>query len=489
MAEDTSKTSTSAFQRVEDQIAQIGQKQEPSQDGETVEEDIQVVDEIESLCMSCEENGTTRLLLTKIPFFREIILMSFECPHCHTKNTEIQSAGEIQKRGSKVTFRIENVDDLQRQIVKSDNAVFSIVDLDLEMPPGKGRLTNIEGLVSGILQDLELSQDQRREIDLTTYEKLEVVIQGLKDMLAGSRFPFSASLDDPTGNSTLEPSPSDSANKLVRTSYARTAEQNEALGLANGEAESGATVEGGMEDVDILEGEVYRLPCFCPGCTKEAAMNVQMVHIPYFKQVIITAVVCDHCGYKTNDVKTGGDIPDKGQRITLRVEGPQDLRRDILKSESCRLIVPECQLEVEPGTMGGRFTTVEGLIQQVRDDLHGSIYDMDDKIDKGGDSMPDEKKRSWGDFFAGIDRAIAAEVKFTVILEDPLSNSYVQSMTAPEPDPQIDVLNYVRTAMEEEELGLLDMKTRMGANGEYENEYQGQDKQVDKKDGEEKMSP
>ena len=41
-----------------------------------------LVEEIESMCINCEQNGTTRLLLTKIPFFREVILMSFSCPHC-----------------------------------------------------------------------------------------------------------------------------------------------------------------------------------------------------------------------------------------------------------------------------------------------------------------------------------------------------------------------------------------------------------------------
>ena len=58
------------------------------------EESQKLVEEIESMCINCEENvipstsqntdsqGTTRLLLTKIPFFREVILMSFSCPHC-----------------------------------------------------------------------------------------------------------------------------------------------------------------------------------------------------------------------------------------------------------------------------------------------------------------------------------------------------------------------------------------------------------------------
>ena len=35
--------------------------------------------EMESLCPECHENGTTRMMLTKIPFFREVIISSFEC--------------------------------------------------------------------------------------------------------------------------------------------------------------------------------------------------------------------------------------------------------------------------------------------------------------------------------------------------------------------------------------------------------------------------
>ena len=44
---------------------------------------------IESLCMNCEENGQTRLLFTKIPFFREIIISSFDCEHCNSSNNEV----------------------------------------------------------------------------------------------------------------------------------------------------------------------------------------------------------------------------------------------------------------------------------------------------------------------------------------------------------------------------------------------------------------
>ena len=46
-------------------------------------ENIQV---IESLCMKCYENGVTKLLCTRIPHFREVILAAFECEKCGYKS-------------------------------------------------------------------------------------------------------------------------------------------------------------------------------------------------------------------------------------------------------------------------------------------------------------------------------------------------------------------------------------------------------------------
>lgn len=41
--------------------------------------------------------GKTRLLLTSIPYFREVIVASFRCEHCGDTNNEIQAAGEIRR--------------------------------------------------------------------------------------------------------------------------------------------------------------------------------------------------------------------------------------------------------------------------------------------------------------------------------------------------------------------------------------------------------
>ena len=51
---------------------------------------------ISSLCVACEARGETRLLLLKIPFFRDIILAAFSCEACGEQHDE---AAPRQGRG------------------------------------------------------------------------------------------------------------------------------------------------------------------------------------------------------------------------------------------------------------------------------------------------------------------------------------------------------------------------------------------------------
>jgi zinc finger protein len=392
--------------------------------------------------------------------------MSFFCPHCNFKNSEIQSAGEIQQKGSRYELRLTTSADFARQVVKSDTCIVKFIELDIEVPAGRGQLTNVEGLLSMILEDLELQQPARKEQIPEVWAKIEEIISKGRKMLAGESFPFRVMLDDPAGNSWIEPDQKDGVGKWSKVEYARTAEQNEAVGLGSGEEETEATAAitsqpslATFEDDAIVPNEVYSFPATCPGCTKHCVTHMKMVEIPHFKQVVIMSTVCDQCGYRSNEVKTGGEVPEKGKIITLKVERASDLGRDILKSESCALECPELKLSVNPGTLGGRFTTVEGLLTQVRDDLHQQIFDVGDEVGIGGDSLPSEAKENWKMFFDGIGEAIKGERKFTVILKDPLASSYVQNLCSPEDDPQIETHDYERTAEEEEDLGLSDMKT------------------------------
>ncbi|KAK2873905.1 hypothetical protein FQN49_002016 [Arthroderma sp. PD_2] len=425
------------------------------------EEDFGLTD-VESMCMNCHKNGSTKFLLIKIPFFRDVLLESFDCPHCGFKNNSIKAAGEIQERGTHYTLEIHDKRDFDRQVVKGDSAVFRLETLGIEMPAGQGQLTNIEWMLTKIQSQLESEQPQRKTTDPALYQALDDILQKLSKMINGESFPFTVTLEDPSGNSWISPAPYDEGSRYKRKEYPRTKEQNEALGIGiQGDDEDSGMVQsaGDPDDLDIIDGKVYTLPANCPGCTKSCVVNMQKVSIPHFKEVFIWSTVCDHCGYRTSDVKTGGAIPEKGKRIKLRVENVEDLSRDILKSESCVLRSDDLGLSVQPGTLGGRFTTVEGLLTQIRDQLHGQIFDFGDEDLAPGDSMVMSEKDRWKQFFSKIDSAIKGDEKFTIILEDPCANSYVQNLCLPDPDPQLEEEEYTRTEEEEDDLGLKDMKT------------------------------
>jgi len=381
--------------------------------------------------------------------------MSFSCEHCGLQNNEIQTAGTYQPKGVHYELRLRDMEDFERQVVKSDTATVKFIELDVEVPPGRGQLTNVEGLLSTIVDDLASNQEARKEQAPEVHAKVEEIIKKGRAMLAGEAFPFRLSIDDPTGNSFITPDMRDGVGKWEKREYLRTVEQNQALGLAD-------TNQADLdEEGNIVPDTVYQFPASCPGCMHPCTTNMKMVDIPHFRQVIIMNTSCDDCGYKSNDVKTGGEIPEKGSRTIIHVKNPIDLARDILKSESCALECPELNLSVNPGTLGGRFTTVEGLLVQVRDDLRNQIFQTNDVGSSGGDSLATEERNRWNGFFDGLDSAIKGEREFTIILSDPLACSYVQSLAddPSKPDDQMTIEEYERTAEEEEDLGLADMKT------------------------------
>ena len=424
--------------------------------------------------LSLQSQGITRLLFIRVPFFKEILLESFSCDHCSYRNTSVKSAGEIQEKGCKINFRIDNEHDFQRQIVRADTGIFKIDSLDLEAPAGAGQLTNLESMMQKVVVDLESDQTQRKKDNPDLYKAIDQILVKLIKMLSCASFPIKVSIDDPSGNSFIEPSPEDKNDKYTRKDYLRTHEQNVALGLAADEEDDDtpamdpevAGMVDAMQGVDIVDGQIYEIPAECPACSKDCTVNMKQVKIPHFKEVIIMATVCDNCGYRTNDVKTGGEIPDQGERITLKVERPEDLSRDILKSETAALKSAELELEVQPGTLGGRFTTVEGLLRQVKDQLYGQIFDVGED-DSGhealtsGDSMPLSIKQKWDRFFESLDKALMGEIKFTITLEDPLASSFIAGIDGGsiEDDKQIIKEYYDRTEEEIEDLGLNDMKT------------------------------
>lgn len=418
----------------------------------------QQVTSVESLCMACEENGTTRMLLTRIPFFKEIVVMSFDCPHCGFKNNEVQSAGRIQDKGCTITLLVSSPKDLNRQVVKSDAASFTIPEFEFESPAftQKGELNTIEGLLERAITGLKEHQPVRKIVDPATAEKIDVVLSQLTKCRNGE-LKFTLILDDASGNSFIEnPQAPKEDPQMTIVHYTRKPEQDVKLGLQASieDVEQEETKEEEEETQDInIKDEVLSFPSNCSNCNAAAETRMKVVAIPHFKEVVIMATTCDSCGNKTNEVKSGSGIEPKGSRITLRITDPVDLNRDILKSETCEVKIPSLDFVTQAGTLGGRFTTLEGLLTNIKEQLQSvNPFGLGDSP-----ALFNEKMKT---FVSGLDKIMSSEEQgIVIILDDPAGNSYIQNLYAPDPDPELEVIYYERSKQQDDELGISDMKT------------------------------
>ena len=99
---------------------------------------------------------------------------------------------------------------------------------------------------------------------------------------------------------------------------------------------------------------------------QQISYTCSCTHIASYAQaVIIMCNACDACGYKSSEVKGAGAISPKGRKITVQVQEAADLNRDVIKADSAALKIPEVDLEITSGTLGGLITTVEGLLVTV----------------------------------------------------------------------------------------------------------------------------
>jgi len=434
--------------------------------------------------MNCHENGVTNLLLTKIPFFKEIILMSFKCKHCGWRNNEIQFGGSFGDRGSIYRLVVTDGKDLNRQVVKSDTATIYIPELDFEIPPitQKGTLNTVEGFIAQSIEGLLQNQQERRQAAPEVAGQIDAFVAKLEALKEGKKR-FTFIVDDPAGNAFVESPMAPAVDpNLTVTHYERTREQNRALGISqaleNGDDEeeeagsklaSGGVQEkvkggGGMlsgEEAESLAKraaeeageeleEVMKFPGSCSVCGKRGETRMCMAKIPHFKDVIIMAFICDLCGFKSNEVKSGGAIATHGRKITLRLTTPDDLNRDVLKSETAGLEIPELELGLASGTLGGKFTTIEGLLSVIKDEIKGNPF-------LRGDSVSSVNRMA--SLVEGLEDLLAFRRPFTLILDDPVANSYLQNIYAPDDDPNMTVEDYERSWEQNEELGLNDINT------------------------------
>ncbi|CAJ1939679.1 unnamed protein product, partial [Sphenostylis stenocarpa] len=376
---------------------------------------------------------------------------------------------------------------LNRQVVKSESATIKIPELDFEIPPEaqRGSLSTVEGILMRAADELQALQEERKKVTPETAEAIDQFLVKLRSCATGeSAFRFI--LDDPAGNSFIEnPFAPSSDPSLSIKFYERTAEQQASLGYlvdstqiegTHGDALEGRdavnTDQVGREphgsigataghraiaqsnSAEIAESlfrytapeEVMTFPSSCGACAARCETRMFVTNIPYFQEVIVMASTCDACGYRNSELKPGGRIPEKGKKITLSVKNVNDLSRDVIKSDTASVKVPELDLELASGTLGGIVTTVEGLER-----VHGFTF---------GDSLEENRRSKWIDFKARLNKLLSLEEPWTLILDDALANSFVAPATDDlKEDNQLAFEEYERSWEQNEELGLNDMDT------------------------------
>lgn len=409
--------------------------------------------QMESLCMNCMQEGMTTLLLTKIPFFREVMISHFDCPHCHYSDNAIQFAGEFPAKGVTFKLSVQAPEDLNRRVIKSSYATIKIPQINLEIPQQTqaDSINTVEGVLARAYDGIKQSNPNPNEEMTEFLDNLDQCRKGLVQ--------FDFIVDDPSGNSFVEnpiaPSPDP---QLVVEFYRRTKKMNEDIGLKPDPKSSEIQVDDvttktidHYQSVFTTDQPVQELETPCPVCSHDGLNRSCTLSIPFFKEIIISAFNCDNCGYRNGEVMVGGETSRYGRKITLVVEDKKDLNREVLKSELSGIEIPELEIKLVPGTLGGKFTTVEGLATDILKQLSQENPFAD------GDSAVSRNSEHFKHILEQLQLCIEGKLKFTLILDDPLSNSFIQKYSIDDPKPIIQ--DYERTFEQNEELGLNDIKT------------------------------
>lgn len=327
--------------------------------------------------------------------------MSFTCDDCGYQNNEIQSGSEIKEKGIRIKLTIDDIKDLNRRVCKTDYSGVRIEELDFEIPPKsqKGEITTIEGIIDRVVNGLSQDQEKRNLEHPEAAEQINQFIQKLEELKEVKK-PFTIVLDDISGDAYIENLCAPHSDpKLTVTNYTRNKEQNHLLGIFSRDEiddekeikdkaeqdennEMLKPIAEGAWPLEELHGEVLQFPTNCPECSAPCDTNMKLTNIPHFKEVVIMATVCERCGHKTNEVKSGGGIEEKGVKIEVKITSREDFSRDVLKSETCHLAIRELDVDVGPSALGGRFTTVEGILTAMRDQLSENSAIFGDSNDK-----------------------------------------------------------------------------------------------------------
>jgi zinc finger protein len=86
----------------------------------------------------------------------------------------------------------------------------------------------------------------------------------------------------------------------------------------------------------------------CMNCKKSGMTRFMYMKVPFFKEIMLSAFSCDHCGFKNSETQFAGKLEDYGVTYEVNVINNIAFNRTVVKSEYATIRVPECGLELPP---------------------------------------------------------------------------------------------------------------------------------------------
>lgn len=162
------------------------------------------------------------------------------------------------------------------------------------------------------------------------------------------------------------------------------------------------------------ENIVMTIPCSI--CKADSHVSTAEIDVPHFGPVLILKTQCSSCGFKHSDIYVlKNNVPSV---YTMRVEGVEDLKARVVRSNTALIRIPQLGIQITPGPYAESYiSNIEGILERLENAAR-SIMTLNSK---------DSHRTQQEAFLARISAARNGEMKFTVIIKDPAGNSVIIS--------------------------------------------------------------
>ena len=136
----------------------------------------------------------------EVPYFGKLFLFSMTCSNCKYHKADVES---IEKKDpTKYTLEVNSENDMKIRIVKSSQATVKIPHITTIEPgvQSNGYITNVEGLLNRVKQQIEQIRDSEEDDSLR--KKAKNMLKKLTKVMWGND-KLKIIIEDPSGNSAI----------------------------------------------------------------------------------------------------------------------------------------------------------------------------------------------------------------------------------------------------------------------------------------------